>query len=816
MPVRLLAPAMALFLAVTLDPVRAEDERPGSTPFTWPIEGRQDDPPVCPSFPFDRESAERYQQQYAEWSGLPLEFVITGGIRLRLIPPGLFEMGSPPNEPGHGQRPYDETQHPVWLTEPFYLSTAETTVSQFRAFVESQRYVTDGEKNGGGHAHDARAVWKHRPGTNWKKPGYAGPFKLLADHPVVHVSHHDAGRFCAWLNRRHNPWIGSHRSPVGRPQFALPSEAQWEWACRAGSGDRFWWGPGDDRSGTVANVGDNSLKTVHPEWPRSTMPMTDGFAFPAPVRSFRANGFGLHDMIGNVWEFCSTRYGNYPKSLHIDPGDLDAKRGFVPRGGGWSNEAVDTRSATRNADPPHFCHSNLGFRVALQLPPGQFRIAEPAAVAEVRHRRVAERKEGVHIICHRGAVEFAHENTLEAYRAAFSLGADGNEIDIRATKDGVLVCFHDDMLDHLLKALGDVSDYTWEELQRFEFRRPGPFVDQCRIPTLVETLELHRRHAGLMHLDVKRPGLVKPISRLLDRMDMWNHVIQAPRDFQDARLRRSRYKASLYGDRREVDEPAIRQALNQPGNSLIVEDPRGVARALGRQIGAPPVAPVSPQPNDPRPEGPRSSDVDANRLLTIIRDADDWDKVAIGDDEAQQSAVRIERRARAAEELACVDSPSEEILVALESRVRNRSLHRHWRHHGLDGAAAFRTLVAFRSERCVELARFCLWRNDPAIKAVTNPEWKSPSSWTDWRTKTIVFPLLSQLPGPATEQLCRDYLALSDTRAREIGPPQFEAAARTLLSISSTESTAVELMQHRLSQVRGRAILDCLARSREP
>ena len=85
---------------------------------------------------------------------------------------------------------------------------------------------------------------------------------------------------------------------------------------------------------------------------------------------------------------------------------------------------------------------------------------ESSAESKSRHRRVAERRAGTQIICHRGAVEFAHENTLDAYRAAFELGADGNEIDIRATKDGVLVCFHDDMLDHLLKAYGDVADYT--------------------------------------------------------------------------------------------------------------------------------------------------------------------------------------------------------------------------------------------------------------------------------------------------------------------------------------------------------------------
>jgi formylglycine-generating enzyme required for sulfatase activity len=278
----------------------------------------------------------------------------------------MFQMGSPDDEPGHGERPYDETRHPVWLTRPFYLSKHETTVGQFRRFVEKQNYRTDGEKNGGGHAHDAEAVWNHRPGVSWLKPGYAGPFKLEDAHPVVHVSHADAKAFCAWLN---GGMEKGDETAQGIARYDLPTEAQWEWACRAGSGARFWWGAEEDRTGKVINAGDQKLKEVHPKWPRSIMAMNDGHAFAAPVGSYRANAFGLHDMLGNVWEFCSTHYGPYPRGLDVDPLDLDPKRGFAVRGGGWSNEPVDARCATRNADPPHFCHSNLGFRVALQLPP---------------------------------------------------------------------------------------------------------------------------------------------------------------------------------------------------------------------------------------------------------------------------------------------------------------------------------------------------------------------------------------------------------------------------------------------------------------
>jgi len=440
--------------------------------------------------------------------------------------------------------------------------------------------------------------------------------------------------------------------------------------------------------------------------------------------------------------------------------------------------------------------------------------AETAQEAKARHQRVAERRKGVHVLCHRGAVEFAHENTLEAYRAAFALGADGNEIDIRATKDGVLVCFHDDMLDHLLEAYGDVGDYTWSELRRFPFRRPGPFGDHCRIPSLREVLELHRRQAGLLFLDVKRPGLVEPISKLLDELDMWDHVVQAPGDFRDPRLTRTRFKAGLYLDRGEVDARAIAAALKLPGQCLVVEDPRGVSLAMGRAIAKPSDQPVSSEialwanRSTPKDAAPSETIED---LLVVLQDADDWSTVAKGAEAEAKSAQRILRRARAADGLARRGVRSPEVFRALQQRVRHRSLHRDWRYCGLDGSAALRAMVGLRAPQTVQIARFCLWRDDPGVAAAQSPQFDNPRSWTDWRTKMPVFPLLESLGGAETQQLCREYLALSDDQARRIGVPQFEAAARTLLTISPTAKTAKELLNHRLSAVRGRAILFCLA-----
>jgi hypothetical protein len=129
----------------------------------------------------------------------------------------------------------------------------------------------------------------------------------------------------------------------------------------------------------------------------------------------------------------------------------------------------------------------------------------------------------------------------------------------------------------------------------------------------------------------------------------------------------------------------------------------------------------------------------------------------------------------------------------------------------LDGALALRSLIYLQAPNAADVARFVLWRDDPALVPVVDPRYNNPRSWTDFRVKMIVFPALAQHPGAATETLCRDYLALPDDEAKQLGPLQFEEAARSLFSVSSTTATAVELMQHRLQLVRGRAILDCLA-----
>lgn len=145
---------------------------------------------------------------------------------------------------------------------------------------------------------------------------------------------------------------------------------------------------------------------------------------------------------------------------------------------------------------------------------------------EARHKRIAQRRSGPIVIVHRGAWAFAPENTLEAYAAAMDHGADGCEVDIRRTADGVLVMFHDDGLERMTDAFGPSNQYAYAELLAVKFRSVYGAKPDTRIPPLAAVLELARERAMLLHLDVKEPGLEEDIARLLDAADVWDHIVE--------------------------------------------------------------------------------------------------------------------------------------------------------------------------------------------------------------------------------------------------------------------------------------------------
>jgi hypothetical protein len=435
-----------------------------------------------------------------------------------------------------------------------------------------------------------------------------------------------------------------------------------------------------------------------------------------------------------------------------------------------------------------------------------------AAPLRGEQKSVAERRASVAVICHRGASEFAHENTLDAYRATFELGGDGNEIDIRQTKDGVLVCFHDDMLDLLLEnACGDVADFNWPELQKFLFRDPGPMAATARIPTLDEVLEFHKAHGGLLVLDVKRTGLDDAIAKKIEQHGVWDNVVgvnneTAPTLAKDPRIRPRRFKAGLFQDRSDVFAEKIEAALKLPGDDVICDDPRGAIVAMGQKPGR-------PSAESARPHGEPEAIPSLERLLNTLADHCDWNQPS----DSEDAAKRIIARAIAADQLRDAGVKTPEVFAALTERARHRSLHKRWEYHGLDGANALRTLIELHAPDALIIARETIWSKDPALEAVRDPRFKNPLSWTDWRIKQVVFPAIAKWKDDVNAaKLCRDYLALSDADAREIGIELFEPAAKALLEITHDEAAAVELMKHRRQEVRGRAILVCLSHADQP
>ncbi len=264
------------------------------------------------------------------------------GMSLVLVPAGRFTMGSRDSDPA---REDDETPHRVQLTDPFYLGVHEVTVGQFRRFVESTGYRTEGEEDPKGSLAWSVGIrqFQRHPRYTWRDAGFA----QTDDHPVVLVSWNDAMAFCHWL-----------QAVEGRP-YRLPTEAEWEWACRAGTDTRFWIGDSATELYQVARVSGEGHE--------------DGRGGPingtAPVGRGAANGFGLYDMHGNVWEWCADWYGRdfYAHSPAVNPRGPARGKERVLRGGAFDQRPHRARSANRAHNAPFYRDYATGFRVALDV-----------------------------------------------------------------------------------------------------------------------------------------------------------------------------------------------------------------------------------------------------------------------------------------------------------------------------------------------------------------------------------------------------------------------------------------------------------------
>lgn len=237
------------------------------------------------------------------------------GIKLVRIPGGEFVRGfTTDNRREHDfhlAHPYSNKQnfkeetpaHRVRLSQPFEMATSEVTVGQFKQFVKATKYTTDAEKSGGAlgcfpEEKDYVDRFHKDPAITWKTPGFA----QTDEHPVVAVSWNDAQAFCQWLSDEENAI------------YRLPSEAEWECACRAGGTTWYSWGTDPDLAYTHANVADGALEAAQPRTTQFQRAVKlgpedgDGVVFTAPVETYKPNAWGLHDMHGNVWEWCQDRW----------------------------------------------------------------------------------------------------------------------------------------------------------------------------------------------------------------------------------------------------------------------------------------------------------------------------------------------------------------------------------------------------------------------------------------------------------------------------------------------------------------------------
>ena len=251
------------------------------------------------------------------------------------IPAGTFTMGSPPNEVN---RKDDEIQHQVTLSA-FKMSRYEITVAQFRDFIDATGYKTDADKGTDGYY--GSYIWtgeklEVREGVNWKCDEKGNP-RPLSDYnyPVIHVSWFDARAFAEWMGCR------------------LPTEAEWEYACRAGTTTPF--NTGENLTTAQANYDGN--------YPYNSNPAGIYRGKALAVGSFAPNEWGLYDMHGNVWEWCSDWYAAYPTTPQVNPKGPSTGSFKTYRGGCFEFFALSCRSAQRDYTRVDRRLSFLGFRI---------------------------------------------------------------------------------------------------------------------------------------------------------------------------------------------------------------------------------------------------------------------------------------------------------------------------------------------------------------------------------------------------------------------------------------------------------------------
>lgn len=310
------------------------------------------EPPALAVVPFDAEKAREHQVVWAKHLGVPVEMANSLGMKFVLIPPGEFEMGSTQEDVDQRLKEAKQKNDPEWyretipreaprhrarLTKPFYLGTCEVAVGAFRRFVDQTGYRTDAEKDGkGGFSLVAKKGWAQKAEFVWHHPSFA----QTDAHPVIQVSWNDAAAFCQWLGRSDGN------------AYRLPTDAEWEYACRAGSAWRFSFGDDEKLLGEYAWHLGNAGGNTH------------------PVGEKKANAFGLHDMEGNVREWCEDWFAPdyYAKAPLSDPAGPESGAWRVTRGNVWNDISAIFRCTCRTGNALTHRDANIGFRVACTIP----------------------------------------------------------------------------------------------------------------------------------------------------------------------------------------------------------------------------------------------------------------------------------------------------------------------------------------------------------------------------------------------------------------------------------------------------------------
>jgi formylglycine-generating enzyme required for sulfatase activity len=257
------------------------------------------------------------------------------GPEMVLVRAGTFQMGDA-SRSGH---PDEKPAHDVAIAQPFAVGKFEVTVADFERFAQATGYKTDAERGDGCYTFDGPAkLWSIVEGTSWRNPN----FPQSGDHPVVCVSWNDALAYTQWL---------SAQTGVA---YRLPTEAEWEYVARAGTGTHYGFGNSDECDSI------NCCKTGTTWLTKQTR----------SVGSYVANPFGVFDTAGNAWEWTASEYSNRyngKETRASDAAQLSTLR--VVRGGSWYSFAIDTRAGYRGKNWPQERYSTVGFRVARDVTP---------------------------------------------------------------------------------------------------------------------------------------------------------------------------------------------------------------------------------------------------------------------------------------------------------------------------------------------------------------------------------------------------------------------------------------------------------------